>query len=242
MPKPFDELREQLLRAGVAPRHVRRYLTELTDHLADLRREEMHSARNAGDAEVEAFARLGNMDDLAKAMIEQRQFQSWCARAPWAMFSLAPTLALAAAWAGCPVHSVVRLEYLPARSRHAFRRPPGRWVRESLFSIRQGDLLLRANTCRLGNRGRRCPSPIEGDLACRRSNADRADRRREPGPRESHSHPRIRTHQHELQSRTHRARRLSGWPATCRNPSCDHSSSLSHLEIARGLEVGVARV
>ncbi|MGA9958401.1 MAG: hypothetical protein WA430_14875 [Acidobacteriaceae bacterium] len=99
MPKPFDELREQLLRAGVAPRHVRRYLTELTDHLADLRREEMHSARNAGDAEVEAFARLGNMDDLAKAMIEQRQFQSWCARAPWAMFSLAPTLALAAAWA-----------------------------------------------------------------------------------------------------------------------------------------------
>lgn len=90
MPKPFDELREQLLRAGVAPRHVRRYLTELTDHLADLRREEMHSARNAGDAEVEAFARLGNMDDLAKAMIEQRQFQSWCARAPWAMFVWRP--------------------------------------------------------------------------------------------------------------------------------------------------------
>ena len=39
------------------------------------------------------------MDDLAKAMIEQRHFQSWCARAPWAMFSLAPAIVLAAAWA-----------------------------------------------------------------------------------------------------------------------------------------------
>ena len=98
MPKPFHKLREQLLHAGVAPRHVHRYLGELTDHLADLRTEEMHSGRNAGDAESEAFTRLGNMDDLAKAMIEQRQFQSWSTRAPWAMFGLAPVLVLAAAW------------------------------------------------------------------------------------------------------------------------------------------------
>ena len=99
MPNPFYELHERLLRAGVAPRHVRRYVGELTDHLADLRAEEVNSGRNAADAESAALARLGNMDDLAKAMIEQRQFQSWCARAPWAMFSLAPTLVLAAAWA-----------------------------------------------------------------------------------------------------------------------------------------------
>jgi hypothetical protein len=38
------------------------------------------------------------MHDLAKAMIEQRHFQSWCARAPWAMFSVAPAVALAVAW------------------------------------------------------------------------------------------------------------------------------------------------
>jgi hypothetical protein len=38
------------------------------------------------------------MDDLAKEMIKQRHFQSWCARAPWAMFGLAPALFLAAAW------------------------------------------------------------------------------------------------------------------------------------------------
>src|SRR5438270_12767670 len=34
MAKPFHELRERLLRAGVPPRHVRRYLTELADHPA----------------------------------------------------------------------------------------------------------------------------------------------------------------------------------------------------------------
>ena len=242
MPKPFDELREQLLRAGVAPRHVRRYLTELTDHLADLRREEMHSARNAGDAEVEAFARLGNMDDLAKAMIEQRQFQSWCARAPWAMFSLAPTLALAAAWA---VALFILWSgwniFLPGADTPFGGHREGGFA-NLYFQFGKAIYFFAPILVGWGIGVVRCPSTIAGDLARLRSHADRADRRREPGPRESHSHTRIRTYQHELQSRTHRARRLSGWPATCRNPSCDHSSSLSHLEIARGLEVGVARV
>jgi hypothetical protein len=98
MPKPLHDLRERLLRAGVAPRHVRRYLGELTDHLADLRTEEVRAGRGAAEAESAAFARLGSADDLAKAMIEQRQFQSWCVRAPWAMSSLAPVLLLAGAW------------------------------------------------------------------------------------------------------------------------------------------------
>ena len=44
MPKHFHELRERLLNAGVAPRHVQRYLKELADHLADLRAEEVRRA------------------------------------------------------------------------------------------------------------------------------------------------------------------------------------------------------
>ena len=98
MAKPFHELRERLLRAGVTPRHVRRYLTELADHLADLRAEEERPGRSRADAESAALVRLGGMDDLAKAMIEQRQFQSWCVRAPWAMFGLAPLCLLAGAY------------------------------------------------------------------------------------------------------------------------------------------------
>src|SRR5438105_15054162 len=98
MAKPFHELRERLLRAGVTPRHVRRYLTELADHLADLRAEEERAGRSRADAESAALVRLGGMDDLAKAMIEQRQFQSWCVRTPWAMFGLAPLCLLAGAY------------------------------------------------------------------------------------------------------------------------------------------------
>ena len=200
--------------------------------------------RNAADAESMALARLGNMDDLAKAMIEKRQFQSWCARAPWAMFSIAPTLVLAAAWGDCPVHTVVRLEYLPARSRHAFRRPPGRWVRESLFSIWQGDLFLRANTCRLGNRSVSVSSTIEGDLARRRPHADRADRRRFQRSGRSHSRSRwTRAYPHGLLLCTHRSRRLSLLLGTGRHPSNHHGSALSYLETAAGLQaLGLIRL
>jgi hypothetical protein len=98
MAKPFNELREGLLRAGVAPRHVRRYLTELADHLVDLTAEEERAGRSRADAESAALVRLGGMDDLAKAMIEQHQFRSWCVRAPWAIFGLAPLCLLAGAW------------------------------------------------------------------------------------------------------------------------------------------------
>src|SRR5436853_7404247 len=98
MAKPFHELRERLLRAGVAPRHVRRYLKELADHLTDLRAEEERAGRSRADAEAAALVRLGSMNDLAKAMIEQRQFQSWSARVPWAVFACAPIFVLAMAY------------------------------------------------------------------------------------------------------------------------------------------------
>jgi hypothetical protein len=98
MSKPFHELRERLLRAGVAPRHVRRYLTELGEHLADLQTEEEGAGCSAVDAEAAALTRLGATDDLAKAMIAQRQFRSWSVRAPWAIFGLAPLVLLAGAY------------------------------------------------------------------------------------------------------------------------------------------------
>ncbi len=100
MAKLFNELRERLLRAGVAPRHVRRYLSELADHVADLKAEEERSGRSPADAEAAALLRLGGTNELLKAMTGQRQFQAWCTRAPWAMFGLVPLSVLAAAY-GC---------------------------------------------------------------------------------------------------------------------------------------------
>ncbi len=98
MSKPLNELRERLLRAGVAPRHVRRYLSELSDHLTDLRAEEELAGRSRVEADAAALARLGGIDGLAKAMIERREFQSWSARAPWAVFGFGPLCLLAGAW------------------------------------------------------------------------------------------------------------------------------------------------
>jgi hypothetical protein len=102
MSKPFNELRERLLRAGVAPRHIQRYRNELADHFNDLRAEEEQAGRTPADAESAAFARLGSMDELAQAMIAKPEFQSpfhsFCVRAPWAAFGLAPILLLIAAY------------------------------------------------------------------------------------------------------------------------------------------------
>jgi hypothetical protein len=98
MSTPFVDLRERLLRAGLAPRHVRRYLAELAEHLADVTAEEQRAGRSDANAQAAALVRIGGFDELARAMIEQRQFQSWCARAPWAIFGLAPLFLLAGAY------------------------------------------------------------------------------------------------------------------------------------------------
>lgn len=91
---PFERLRERLLTAGVSPRHVRRYMAELSDHVVDLETE----AKRAGHPEPTASAleRLGRPDDLAEAMIARSELRAWTARAPWAVFLVAPTLAVAA--------------------------------------------------------------------------------------------------------------------------------------------------
>jgi hypothetical protein len=99
MPRQLHELRERLLRAGVAPRHVRRYLVELSDHLADLIAEEQRNGLARPAAESAALARLGDTEHLAQAMIRQPQLRAWSARAPWAAFGLVPIAVLAAAYA-----------------------------------------------------------------------------------------------------------------------------------------------
>jgi hypothetical protein len=94
----FEELRERLLRAGVAPRHVRRYLRELRDHVADLRAEEERAGRSPVEAERAALERLGSAEELERAMLEKPQLRAWSARAPWAVFGIAPLTGLAGAY------------------------------------------------------------------------------------------------------------------------------------------------
>jgi len=89
-PTSFGTLRERLLRAGIAPRHVRRYLRELTEHLADLTAEQRTAGYDEENATIRARALLGDDAELAAAMEEQPGFRSIAARFPWLVFPLLP--------------------------------------------------------------------------------------------------------------------------------------------------------
>jgi hypothetical protein len=97
MPQPrFDHLRECLLRAGIAPRHVRRYIGELRDHFDDLVREAKASGALGAAAEAAALARLGNENDLVAGMLARPGLRSIASRYPWAVFGLGPVAMLIA--------------------------------------------------------------------------------------------------------------------------------------------------
>lgn len=90
MSLPFETLREHLLRAGVTPRYVNRYVTELREHLADLIERERTSGLGIEQATEHALALIGREADLAKAAIERGAPLSVAARAPWAMYVILP--------------------------------------------------------------------------------------------------------------------------------------------------------
>src|SRR3954469_1786907 len=94
MSAPFEGLRETLLRGGIAPPHVRRYLRELDEHMADLVAAQQAEGYQGEDARSRARARLGADAELAQAMIEQRDFRSFSARFPWLVFTLLPPLTM----------------------------------------------------------------------------------------------------------------------------------------------------
>ncbi len=96
MSPSFENVRELLLRAGIAPRHVGRYVVELREHLADLTDRERRAGLDAKAAGERARELLGSDAQLVQAMIDKTP-RSIAARAPWAAFTLLPVLALVAA-------------------------------------------------------------------------------------------------------------------------------------------------
>src|SRR5690349_17785120 len=94
MQRPFESVREQLLRAGFAPRQARRYVTELQEHLADLTSQQRESGLDAEAAAERARRLLGSDAQLARAMIERGGPRSLAARAPWSVFAVLVPLLL----------------------------------------------------------------------------------------------------------------------------------------------------
>ncbi len=92
----FKELKEQLLRGGIAPKHASRYVRELEDHLGDLVREEIQNGMDIPTAERSAHKRLGDNAALSRAILSQSELKSIAARYPWLIFGIVPPLALIA--------------------------------------------------------------------------------------------------------------------------------------------------
>lgn len=109
----FDSLRERLLRAGVAPRHVRRYLRELQDHFDDALNAELANGMTHDAAHDAAWARLGTEESLAQGMIERRELRSVAARFPVLLFGAAPAIV----WVCTPLALVLAVNLLPEESR-----------------------------------------------------------------------------------------------------------------------------
>src|SRR5690348_7687353 len=81
MPRhPLENVRIQLLRAGIPPGHVNRYVRELREHLSDLIERERAKGLSTGDAEAKARALLGTDSQLVQAMVDREPPRSLAAK------------------------------------------------------------------------------------------------------------------------------------------------------------------
>ena len=90
----FGSLGERLLRAGIAPRHARRLLDELTTHYALLVEEETDLGQPLEAARSCARIRLGTDDEILARASQQAMLRSWGARWPLVCV-IVPLVALA---------------------------------------------------------------------------------------------------------------------------------------------------
>ncbi|GAA0550699.1 hypothetical protein FHS83_001275 [Rhizomicrobium palustre] len=90
----FASLKDKLLKAGIAPRHVRRYARELDDHFADLLEMQKERGYEEPDASCRARALLGDDEELLDAMLATGKFRALSARAPWLVFGIVPPVAI----------------------------------------------------------------------------------------------------------------------------------------------------
>jgi hypothetical protein len=91
-PRQLDSLGERLLRSGVAPRHVRRYLRELRDHYDDAVHAELQKGVSRAAAEDAAATRMGDPESLIESVLARPELLSTLARYPRVVFGAAPVL------------------------------------------------------------------------------------------------------------------------------------------------------
>lgn len=96
MSRPLEDVREQLLRAGISPRYANRYVRELREHLADLTEQGLASGLEPEKAGEHAWAVLGHDASLTQAIIDKGAPRSFAARVPWVVLVALPVTLLIA--------------------------------------------------------------------------------------------------------------------------------------------------
>lgn len=91
----FAGLSQRLLRAGIAPRQVKRLVAEIEAHFADLVVELRSAGLSQAESESQAAVRLGTEEVLIANILAHPELRSWARQRPWLAFVLLPLLALA---------------------------------------------------------------------------------------------------------------------------------------------------
>src|SRR5437762_12715525 len=90
----FEGLSQRLLRAGIAPRHVKRLISELEAHFDDLAAQQRSVGLSQAESESQAAVRLGTDDVLIANILARPELHSWARQWTWLAFVLLPLLAL----------------------------------------------------------------------------------------------------------------------------------------------------
>lgn len=98
----FNELANQLLKSGIAPRHAHRTVNELRDHYDDLVDAAVDAGANSKSARRRASMQLGSMGQFVANMASHRELKTWSFRYPRLAVVVYP-LACLAVLPGIPV-------------------------------------------------------------------------------------------------------------------------------------------
>ncbi len=122
-PQQLESLGERLLRSGIAPRHVRRYLRELKDHYNDAMQEELGKGADRATAEESAAKRLGEADHLVASALARPELLSWSRRWPWAVYGFGPLIIFPAAFVATILAMVGLMRIVSPGTEHPLPEP-----------------------------------------------------------------------------------------------------------------------
>jgi hypothetical protein len=140
MPRPdFRGLRNELLGTGVAPAHVTRTITELSEHYQDLVDMALDTGQSRHEAERCACLALGDLGEVASIIGRQSEFKSWAWRFPKLAVIIYP-LACLAALPAVPV--IAGVQNAAEVARWAAGLAAGALVTAAIFLVLQLSILL----------------------------------------------------------------------------------------------------